>query len=220
MLNIFGPRFVNGYGQGECPCTITSMNKSEYRLDLADDVLTSVGTARTGVELRIVDEAGLACGTGKAGEIIVRSDVVMRGYWRNPEATAATIVDGWLHTGDLGMLDERGFLTLLDRSKDLIISGGSNIYPTEVEQVLRSEPSVLEVAVVGQPDQEWGENVVAFVVPRSPQATSPDALDRWCLDNLARFKRPKRYVFVDELPRNSTGKILKNELRKLIVEES
>lgn len=212
-LAAYGPRFTNGYGQGECPCTITAMPKHLYAGQLSDEQLVSVGIARTGVEVRIVDEAGIELPTGETGEIAVRSPIVMSGYWNNPQATASALRSGWLHTGDLGAMDERGFLWLKDRSKDLIISGGSNIYPREVEDVLLMHTGVLEAAVVGQADAEWGESVVAFVVPRQGHNPSPEQLDRLCLDNLARYKRPKQYVFVAALPRNNTGKVLKTELR-------
>ncbi len=144
------------------------------------------------------------------GEIVCRGDVVMSGYWKNPEATAATLQDGWLHTGDMGSFDERGFLTLRDRSKDVVISGGSNIYPREVEEALLGHPSVVEAGVVGAKDEEWGEIVVAFIVG----AVDPAELDAHLLDRIARFKRPKRYEFVDELPKNSYGKVLKRALRE------
>ena len=135
---------------------------------------------------------------GEIGEVLVRGDTVMAGYWRNPEATAAALRDGWLFTGDVGSLDADGFLTLKDRSKDLIISGGSNIYPREVEEVLLTAPGVAEVAVVGAPDPEWGEVVVAFVVAAAGRsAVDPAALDAHCLERIARFKRPKRYLFVE-----------------------
>ncbi len=150
---------------------------------------------------------------GEIGEVLVRGDTVMAGYWRNPEATAAAIRDGWLWTGDVGSLDADGFLTLMDRSKDLLISGGSNIYPREVEEVLLSAPGVAEAAVVGAPDAEWGEVVVAFVVAQPGVAPNAAALDAHCLQHIARFKRPKRYVFVDALPKNHYGKVLKTELR-------
>ena len=145
--------------------------------------------------------------------MLVRGDSVMAGYWRNPEATAAALRDGWLWTGDVGALDADGFLTLKDRSKDLLISGGSNIYPREVEEVLLTAPGVAEVAVVGAPDPEWGEVVVAFVVPRPGASLDRASLDAHCLERIARFKRPKRYVFVEPLPKNHYGKVLKTELR-------
>jgi long-chain acyl-CoA synthetase len=143
----------------------------------------------------------------------------MKAYWRNPEATAATLRGGWLHTGDVGAIDEDGFLTLMDRSKDLIISGGSNIYPREVEEVLLRHPGVHEVSVVGRPHPEWGEEVVAFVVRRAGAAPGAAELDALCLDNIARFKRPKSYRFVDSLPKNNYGKVLKTELRAALGRE-
>ena len=148
----------------------------------------------------------------------MRGDSVMAGYWRNPDATAAAIRDGWLWTGDMGALDEDGFLTLKDRSKDLIISGGSNIYPREVEEVLLTAPGVAEAAVVGAPHPEWGEEVVAFVVAASGATLEPAALDAHCLAQIARFKRPKRYLIVDALPKNNYGKVLKTQLRQLLTQ--
>ena len=139
----------------------------------------------------------------------------MAGYWNNPGASAETLRGGWLHTGDVGSMDEDGFLTLKDRSKDVIISGGSNIYPREVEEVLLRHPAVSEISVVGQADPDWGEIVIAFVVPRGKAPDSAE-LDALCLDNIARFKRPKRYVIVDALPKNNTGKVLKTRLRELL----
>ena len=136
----------------------------------------------------------------------------MQGYWNNPPATREALRSGWLYTGDLGSLDARGYLTLRDRSKDVVISGGSNIYPREVEEALLTHPAVAEVCVVGQQDREWGEVVVAFVV--APAGVTVEELDRHCLERIARFKRPKRYRFVDALPKNSYGKVLKRELRQ------
>jgi len=137
----------------------------------------------------------------------------MSGYWANEAATRDTLRGGWLHTGDMGAFDDEGFLTLKDRSKDVIISGGSNIYPREIEDVLNRHPAVAECSVVGRPHPEWGEEVVAFVVPRPGVTITPAELDRLCLDNIARFKRPKDYRFIDALPKNNYGKILKTELR-------
>ena len=138
----------------------------------------------------------------------------MSGYWQNPDASASTLQNGWLHTGDLGQLDEDGFLTLTDRSKDLIISGGSNIYPREIEEVLLRHPAISEVSVVGAADPDWGEKVVAFVVTAADQPVDSTELDRFCLQHIARFKRPKVYHFIDALPKNNYGKVLKTELRK------
>jgi long-chain acyl-CoA synthetase len=175
--------------------------------------LASVGVAQTPVQVRVADEQGRDRPVGEVGEVLVRGDTVMAGYWRNPEASAAALRDGWLWTGDVGCLDADGFLTLKDRSKDLLISGGSNIYPREVEEVLLTAPGVAEVAVVGGPDPEWGEVVVAFVVGRPGAVLDEAVLDAHCLERIARFKRPKRYVFVDELPKNHYGKVLKTALR-------
>jgi acyl-CoA synthetase (AMP-forming)/AMP-acid ligase II len=151
----------------------------------------------------------------ESGEIVTRSDCVMAGYWNNPEASAQTLAGGWLHTGDIGRIDEQGFLTILDRSKDMIISGGSNIYPREIEEVLLRHPAVAECSVVGKAHPEWGEEVVAFVVlKKNILQLQKEELDALCLDSIARFKRPKDYRFVDDLPKNNYGKVLKTELRK------
>jgi long-chain acyl-CoA synthetase len=176
--------------------------------------IASVGVAQTPVRLRVAGPDGQALSAGEVGEVLIQGDSVMSGYWQNPEATAAAIRDGWLWTGDMGALDADGFLTLKDRSKDLIISGGSNIYPREVEEVLLHAHGVAEVAVVGAPDPEWGEIVVAFVVPQPGAALDSTVLDAFCLDQIARFKRPKRYEFVEALPKNNYGKVLKTVLRE------
>jgi long-chain acyl-CoA synthetase len=205
----FGYRFAQLYGQGESPMCIAGMTRAtiEAAHKAGDDsILGSVGTAQSVVEMRCAAD----------GEVLARGDSVMKGYWRDEAATAKTLRGGWLHTGDVGEIDGRGYLTLKDRSKDLIISGGSNIYPREVEEVLQRHPAVAEVSVIGAPDPEWGENVVAFVVRRRDFDTAE--LDALCLANIARFKRPKRYVFVDALPKSAYGKILKTELRKRLTE--
>ncbi len=215
-IAVMGPRFVQIYGQGESPMVITALSRA-HLMDAAHprhaQRIASVGVAQSPVQVRISDAQGRPLPAGEVGEVQVRGDTVMQGYWRHPEATAAAIQDGWLFTGDMGCLDEEGFLTLKDRSKDLVISGGSNIYPREVEEVLLRAPGVAEVAVVGQPDAQWGEVVVAFVVPQPGSQPSAQALDALCLDQIARFKRPKRYVFVSALPKNNYGKVLKTELR-------
>ena len=216
-LRIMGPRFVQIYGQGESPMVGTALS----RFHLSDTAhpehaqrLASIGVAQTPVQIRITDEQGHDLALGKVGEVLIKGDSVMAGYWRNPEATQAAIRDGWLFTGDMGCLDAHGFLTLKDRSKDLIISGGSNVYPREVEEVLLQAPGVSEVAVVGAPDAEWGEIIVAFVVAQPGAAISAQDLDTYCLNEIARFKRPKRYELVDSLPKNNYGKVLKTELRQ------
>jgi fatty-acyl-CoA synthase len=204
----FGPIFVQLYGQGEAPMTITGLRRADH-LDVDDAILGSVGYARSGVDVAVLRDDGAPAAIGEIGEIVCRGDVVMSGYWNNPEATAATLQNGWLRTGDMGSFDDRGYLTLRDRSKDVVISGGSNIYPREVEEALLEHPGVSEAGVVGAPDEEWGEVVVAFIVG----AVSAAELDAHLLERIARFKRPKRYEFIDELPKNSYGKVLKRDLR-------
>ena len=218
-LDVLGPRLVQIYGQGESPMTITVLTADEHMDDHDGrrlERLGSVGRAQVGVEVAVLDERGRAVPSGTIGEVCVRGDTVMAGYLGNPQATAEAMAGGWLHTGDLGRIDEAGYLTLVDRSKDLIISGGSNIYPREVEEVLLLHPAVKEAAVIGEPDPEWGEAVVAVLVRESGHVPDAGDLDLFCLEHIARFKRPKRYVFVDELPKNATGKVLKRELREKI----
>lgn len=216
-LRVMGQRFVQIYGQGESPMVITSLPRP-YLSDSSHpryvQRLASVGFAQAPVQVRIATAEGEPLPTGDVGEVLVRGDTVMAGYWRDPDATAATLRDGWLFTGDMGSLDEDGFLTLKDRSKDVLISGGSNIYPREVEEVLLLHPAVAEVAVVGAPDPEWGEVAVAFVALRPGQRASAEELDALCLEHIARFKRPKRYEMVASLPKNNYGKVLKRELRE------
>jgi long-chain acyl-CoA synthetase len=218
----FGPRFVQIYGQGECPMAISALSRAE----VADrdhprwrERLASVGRAQSLVEVAISDAEGGHVPPGETGEIMVRGAAVMPGYWKNDAATAKTIVGGWLMTGDVGRLDADGYLTLADRSKDVIISGGTNIYPREVEEVLLTHPDVHEVSVVGRPSAEWGEDVVAFVVAVPGRTVDPDTLDAHCLDQMARFKRPKDYFAVPDLPKNNYGKVLKTELRERLKED-
>ena len=218
-LQLFGPRLYQLYGQGESPMTITGLDKrlhAEQTHPRWREQLGSCGVPRTGVLVKVVDDNELELPSGEVGEVVTRSDCVMEGYWNNSTATAETLRGGWLHTGDLGSLDEDGFLTLRDRSKDMIISGGSNIYPREIEEVLLRHPDLVEVSVVGRAHPEWGEEVVAFVVARAGAEIPPEALDRLCLDHIARFKRPREYHFVETLPKNNYGKVLKTELRQIL----
>ena len=201
-IELFGPRLYQLFGQGESPMTITGLPQDFHA---RKDKLETCGYARTGVEVKVLE----------SGEIVTRSDCVMAGYWNDPAATAKTLRGGWLHTGDVGSLDEAGFLTIRDRSKDLIISGGSNIYPREIEEVLLRHPAVAECSVVGRPHPEWGEEVVAFVVLKHDRSQmDKQELDSLCLSSIARFKRPRDYRFVQDLPKNNYGKVLKTELRK------
>jgi long-chain acyl-CoA synthetase len=214
-LEVLGDKLVQIYGQGESPMTITYVSQAMHAARDHPrylDWLGSAGIPRTDVEVRVVDGNDRDVAPGEIGEIVCRGDVVMPGYWNNPEATTAALAGGWLHTGDLGQFDAEGVLTLKDRSKDMIISGGTNIYPREVEEVLLRHPGVAEVSVIGRPHPDWGEEVVAFVVSAT-QAPSEAALDAHCLDHIARFKRPKAYRFVEALPKNNYGKVLKTDLR-------
>jgi long-chain acyl-CoA synthetase len=212
-LDRFGPKLAQIYGQGESPMTITKLSKQEVANSAHPrwlDRIASAGTPYSCLEVRVGDAKDDPLPAGEIGEILCRGDIVMAGYWKNEEATAKTLANGWLHTGDVGAFDEDGYLTLKDRSKDLIISGGSNIYPREVEEILLKHENVREVSVIGRPDAEWGEIVVAYVVGGAGEKE----LDALCLSNIARFKRPKHYVFVEALPKNNYGKILKTELRE------
>ena len=200
-LAVFGPKLAQIYGQGETPMTITALSKAQHANTTHPrwrDHMQSVGFPRTDVEVRVVDEDGRSLPIDEIGEVVVRGDVVMSGYWDNDAATAETIRDGWLYTGDMGSFDEDGCLTLRDRSKDLVISGGMNIYPREVEEVLLQHPTVKAVAVVGRPDPEWGESLVAFVVAEDgARVPTVDELDRLCIERIARYKRPKEYRIVE-----------------------
>jgi len=223
-----GPRLAQIYGQGESPMTITAMGRALLADAMAcrDDArIASVGYPQTGIDVRIAGADDHALPAGDVGEVLVRGPTVMRGYWRNADASATTLANGWLHTGDLGAFDGDGFLTLKDRSKDLIISGGSNIYPREVEEALLTHPGVAEAAVIGRAHPDWGEEVVACVVPRLPlrdadaRRAFESALDGHCLEHIARFKRPKAYVFMAELPKNNAGKVLKTALREALASD-
>ncbi|MEM6834696.1 MAG: AMP-binding protein [Pseudomonadota bacterium] len=216
-LHKFGPKLAQLYGQGESPMTITALPAADHMVEGSPaprERLGSVGVAQSAVEVRTITPEGQPCAPGEIGEIVVRGDSVMRGYWNNPAATEETLKDGWLHTGDMGVFDAAGYLTLKDRSKDVIISGGQNIYPREVEEVLLQHPAVAEVAVLGAPDREWGERVEAYLTLTPGEKADTAALDAFCLEHLARFKRPKRYHVLESLPKNDTGKVLKRALRK------
>ena len=217
----FGPCLYQIFGQGESPMTGVGLSKAlhvDYANPRYEQRLASTGSPRTGVQVRVVDGDDKDVPPGELGEVLFRSEVTMLGYWKDPQATEKALRGGWLHTGDIGFADEDGFITLKDRSKDMIISGGSNIYPREIEEVLMTDPRVLEVSVVGRLHHDWGEEVVAFVVPHSGQRIAERELDQLCLENIARFKRPKAYFFVDALPKNNYGKVLKTALREQLVE--
>lgn len=215
-LNRLGPVVHQIYGQGESPMTITVLRAEQCD----DERFTSCGRPYTGVLVRVVDPAGTPLPAGEDGEVVVRGDVVMSGYWGDPDASATAVRDGWLHTGDIGRLDEAGFLHLTDRAKDVIITGGSNVYPREVEEVLLTHPGVVEVAVVGRPDRAWGESICAVVVAAPGTRPREDELVAHCRARLAAFKKPRTVMFVAELPKNAAGKVLRRELRELAVRDA
>ena len=214
-----GQRFVQIYGQGESPMTITALSREWHRRTDHPrylERLASAGPAQSVMSVRITDADGKPLPAGETGEVEAKGAAVMLGYWNNPKANAETLKDGWLRTGDVGRLDEDGFLTLSDRSKDVIISGGSNIYPREVEEALLTHPDVREVSAIGVADADWGEIVVACVVLEDGAVADDAGLDAHCLGSIARFKRPKRYVYLDALPKNNYGKVLKTSLREMM----
>jgi acyl-CoA synthetase (AMP-forming)/AMP-acid ligase II len=214
----FGPIFLQGYGQSESGPDITFMPRRFHQVldkPLEDQkVLTSCGQPSLGVHVRIVDESGNDVRPHTVGEIVLQSKPVMVEYWHKPVDTHDVIIDGWLHTGDMGFYDEKGFVYIVDRKKDMIISGGENIYPREIEEVLYKHPSVGETAVIGVPDNVWVERVHALIVLREGRHATGDEIIEFCKRHLARFKAPKSVEFVESLPKNPQGKILKRELRK------
>ncbi|KQU47215.1 long-chain fatty acid--CoA ligase [Rhodococcus sp. Leaf278] len=216
-VNRLGSVFLQLYGQVEAPAGIAFLRPSEHLVggELApDDRLSSCGRPYPLVSLRVVDPiTDLPVAPGTTGEICVRGDLVMKGYYKDPEKTAEAIVDGWLHTGDLGHLDETGYLHLTDRRKDLIITGGFNVYPNEVEQVIWTHPSVEDCAVVGAPDDDWGERVTAVVELKPNHTVDAEELIALCRQKLGGVRTPKRVFFVDSLPRSVNGKVLKKDVR-------
>jgi acyl-CoA synthetase (AMP-forming)/AMP-acid ligase II len=215
-IEVFGPVMMGGYGQTEAPTSISFLTPREHFVagELAsDERLASVGRPNPLVRVEIVNDQNEILPTGETGEICVRGDLVMKGYYKAPDKTAETIVDGWLHTGDIGHVDCDGYLHITDRKKDMIISGGFNVYPSEIEQVIWSHPSVQDCAVIGVPDAQWGEAVKAVVELNIGQRVSADELIALCKDRLGSVKAPKTVEFVDSLPRSPVGKVLKKDLR-------
>jgi len=207
-LALTGPIYAQTFGQVEAPMCITMMPKREL-----GDHLESCGRVGPFVDVKIVNEQGEELTAGEVGEIVCKGSLVMQGYWNNEQATNETLQDGWLQTGDLGWKSETGYVHIVDRKKDVIISGGVNIYPREVEEVLNKHEGVKETCVIGVPDDKWGENVIAYVVPNGVVPITNEELLQLCLDHMASFKKPKEIHIVDELPKSSYGKILKRELR-------
>ncbi len=211
-----GPCLVQLFGQGESPMTITYLPHGDHVVSSDPKQgkrLASAGFARTDVEVKIFDGDDKELPPGAFGEIVTRSDLTMKAYWRNPDATQSTLRNGWLHTGDVGYMDEEGYLFIMDRSKDMIISGGENIYPREVEEVLIRHPAIREVCVIGVPDERWGEAIKAVVALKPDQTATAEELIAYCRDNIASYKKPKSVDFIDELPKNNYGKVLKKDLR-------
>ena len=211
-VRVFGPVMTGFYGQSEAPLTIAALPR-EAHVGADNDTLSSVGLPLPLVRVSIRDDDGLVVSNGETGEICVAGDLVMAGYYKDPERTAETIVDGWLHTGDLGHLDARGRLHITDRKKDMIISGGFNIFPSEIEQVIWSHPGVSDCAVIGVADDKWGEAVQAVVERKPGGSVTADELATLCRERLGSVKTPKSFRFVDSLPRSAVGKVLKKDLR-------
>ena len=212
-----GPCLTQLYGMGETPMTITYLPQKDHIAEGTPDQLkrlASAGIPRTGVDVQMVTPEDAEAPSGQMGEVVVRSDVVMRGYWHDPAATAETLRHGWLHTGDVGYMDRDGYLYLMDRSKDMIISGGENIYPREIEETLIQHPAVREVAVIGVPDEKWGESVKAVVSLVPDQTVTEEELIDFCKARLASYKKPKSVDFIEEIPKNNYGKVMKRELRE------
>jgi len=217
-----GVNFINAFGQTETASTITTLGPEDHIITGTEEEkekklkrLASIGRPMSDVEMRIVDEGGNELPLGEVGEIVTRGPRVMSGYWKDQEKTEKTIdKDGWVHTGDMGYVDEDGYFFLAGRATDMIIRAGENISPEEVEAVLSSHPQVDEVAVIGVPDEDWGEVPLAVMVLKEGEAATPEELMEYCRANLASFKRPRSVVFVDELPRNPMGKVLKRVLRE------
>ncbi|MGD9115575.1 MAG: long-chain fatty acid--CoA ligase [Dehalococcoidia bacterium] len=217
-MEVFGPIFAQGFGQSESGPAICHLSKEDH--DVLDkppkeqQKLASTGRPDIGVQVRIVDDDGKDLGPDEVGEILVRSNHTMIEYWKKPEKTQETLVDGWLHTGDMGYYDEEGYIYIADRKKDMIISGGENVYPREVEEVLYRHPAVLEAAVIGIPDEYWVEKVHAVIALKKGVEATADDIKAFCKKNIAGYKTPKSIEFVAVLPKNAAGKILKRELRE------
>jgi acyl-CoA synthetase (AMP-forming)/AMP-acid ligase II len=205
------------YGMSETGPAITILRREDHAAAIAagnDERLLSCGRPCLDVNVRAVDDDGADVRPGDVGEVLIQSDSLMAGYWRLPELTAEAMRGGWLHSGDLGIWDDDGFLYLVDRKKEMIVSGSENVYPREVENVLYAHPGVAEVAVIGVPDERWGETVLAIIVSKPGAHVSSEDITAFCADRIAGYKKPRRIEFVTELPQNSIGKIDKKKLRE------
>ncbi|MBP6725136.1 MAG: AMP-binding protein [Halioglobus sp.] len=222
-IELWGPIMAGGYGQTEAPAGISNLPPDHHfiRGKLApDERLSSVGRPNPLIRVEVLNDANAILPRGETGEICVRGDLVMKGYYKQPEKTAETIVDGWLHTGDVGHIDAEGYLHITDRKKDMIISGGFNVYPSEVEQVIWSHPAVQDCAVIGVPDEKWGEAVKAVVELNPGQSVTADELIALCKQKLGSVMAPKTIDFVASLPRSTVGKVLKKDLREQYWQDS
>jgi len=217
-LKVFGPVLTQAYGLTEASASVTLLTKKDHDITDGDPKklkrLASAGRPESECEVRVVNEAGEDVQPGEVGEILERGDDTMVGYWKDPELTATTLINGWLHTKDMGYFDEDGYLYLVDRKGDMIISGGFNIYPSEVEGVIAGHPAVFESAVIGVPDEIWGESVKALVVLKEGMTASEDDIIELCKQHLSSYKKPKSVEFIKEIPKNPYGKVLKRKLRE------
>ena len=215
-MDVFKCGFTQAFGMTELSPVATVMTSDDHRRALTDkpELFQSAGRAILGTEIRIADEDDNPLPNGEIGEILVRGPQVMRGYWNMPEATAETLRGGWMHTGDAGIMDDEGYIYIRDRVKDMIVSGGENVYPNVIENLLFQHPSVADVAVIGVPDEQWGETVKAIVVLRDGASATDEEIMDFCRGKLGGFERPRSVDFIDALPRNASGKVLKRELRE------
>lgn len=216
-IEIIGPVMMGGYGQTECPASIAFLPPNEHFIDgqvAPAERLSSVGRPNPLIRVEILGDDNEILSSGESGEICVRGDLVMKGYYKAPDKTAETIIDGWLHTGDIGHIDTDGYLHITDRKKDMIITGGFNVYPSDVEQVIWGHPAVQDCAVIGVPDEDWGEAVKAVVELNAGQTVTAEELIALCKDKLGSVKSPKSVDFVESLPRSPVGKVLKKDIRE------
>ena len=216
-IDLWGPVMAGGYGQTEAPASISNLPPDHHFVDgklASDERLSSVGRPNPLIRVEMMNDDNEILPRGETGEICVRGDLVMKGYYKQPDKTAETIIDGWLHTGDIGHIDAEGYLHITDRKKDMIISGGFNVYPSEVEQVIWSHPAVQDCAVIGVPDEKWGEAVKAVVELNPGQSVTADELIALCKEKLGSVMAPKTVDFIPALPRSTVGKVLKKDLRE------
>ncbi len=215
-IDTFGCDFVQGFGMTETTALATFLSCDDHKRALAGepDLLLSAGRAAVGTKIKIIDEHGQEVPRGTIGEVAVRGPQLMTGYWNLPDATATSLVDGWMHTGDAAYMDDEGFIYIQDRIKDMVVSGGENVYPSEVESALFEHEAVVDAAVIGVPSEKWGEEVLAFLQLKPGASVTADEIIEFCRDRLAGYKIPRRIETIDTIPRNASGKVLKKDLRE------